>query len=647
MSQLERNQPALYIRGTKISLFERAPIEQGRKRGYFRDEATRALLGLNKGDFMQANGTYGAREQAEYPTDFALLRDGTYDQRFLPFVSKFQGTMRTVQIDLPIHNRQWKPSARAIKNLWENLQTEAIEAEQAALRTNLPLPDYAFELVPRLCYRTSPTDPPFEYQFQIWFAPQAHYARWRRVERVAGLLGGYLNACHRLLHPDNVEWPHGEPIGIAFDSAKADDKDKDLAIAYAFLKVPIQLPEAWKIPDDYSLQDAQAALLSDGRGSARNRLSFPIIELLPDTDYDALEFCKVRPRYAEHRYNADGTRLNKQQRKDYDEGESSDMVDDEGSEVGSIGDAPFPADKIVEITDDAQPVDETASQIVLPADEPSVQPLDRFLLALPIPTTPSRSLLPQLDTALSLIPPASISNPTSASTSAPASAVSSASSANAPAHPRGGAYTRRGRTQRRQERAAGYQRSSRPPSRPQAGREVWDQYFERQEARGISYESRDSSRSLHASTSALAHRPSISDLSSARSLPQFRVIETQTQPILLHDTASNQMVETAVLSTDFSQSAVLQHALQQQQRASRRQNRSPSWERERSPRQRSSRRNESREQRRDYRQRSPSPNYRRRSPPRERYQGSRRYGPPRGQHPQYTPEDTWDAGPST
>ena len=145
---------------------------------------------------MQANGTYGARELAEYPTDFALLRNGTYDQRFLPFVSKFQGTMRTVQIDLPIHNRQWKPSARAIKKLWENLQTEAIEAEQAALRTNLPLPDYAFELVPRLCYRTSPTDPPFEYQFQIWFAPQAHYARWRRVERVAGLLGGYLNACH-------------------------------------------------------------------------------------------------------------------------------------------------------------------------------------------------------------------------------------------------------------------------------------------------------------------------------------------------------------------------------------------------------------------------------------------------------------------
>jgi hypothetical protein len=73
----------------------------------------------------------------------------------------------------------------------------------------------------------------------------------------------YLNACHRLLHPDNAEWPRGEPIGIAFDLAKADDKDKDLAIAYAFLKVPIQLPDAWKIPDDYSLQDAQAALLSD------------------------------------------------------------------------------------------------------------------------------------------------------------------------------------------------------------------------------------------------------------------------------------------------------------------------------------------------------------------------------------------------
>jgi len=669
MSQLELNQPGLRITGTGISLFEPAPLEEGRKRGYFRDEATRALLGLNKGDCMQANGTYGAQELAEYPIDFALLRDGTYDQRFLPFVSKFRGTMRLIQVDLRLTNRQWKPSNRAIKNLWENLQLAVTEAEKAAQRTNLPLPDYAYSLVPRLRYQVVPDDPPFEYQFQIWFAPQAHFARWRRIERVAGLLDAYANACHRLLHPNRDDWPNGEPIGIDFNLENIDDKDKELALAYAFLKVPIQLPESWAIPANYSLQDARAALLSDGRGSATGRLSFPSISELPDTDHDAMEFSKVRPDYAEHRYNGDGSRLTKQQRKDHDDGESTDMAENEGSDIGSVGDAPFPADKIVEIKDEMLPAIEPAAQPVLSAGEPAtspaqpagetiIQPLNNLLLALPAPSTPSRNPPLQLDTTLSLMPPPT-SNPASASNSAPASAVSSASSANAPPQPRSGAYTHRGRTSRRQQRSSGYQRSSRPPPRPQADREAWDQYFEGQEARGVSYQNTDSSRSRETSSHALAPRPSISDLGSVRILPQFRVVEMQAQPVLLHDTASNQMVETAILSTDFSQSAVLQYALQQQQQSARRQNRSPSRERDRSPPRQPPGRDRSRGQRRDYQQRSPSPDYRQRSPsrsyrdrspPRERYQSSRSYERPRNprsaRRPQENTEGTWGAGPS-
>ena len=112
----------------------------------------------------------------------------------------------------------------------------------------------------------------------------------------------------------------------------------------------------------------------------------------------------------------------------------------------------------------------------------------------------------------------------------------------------------------------------------------------------------------------------------------------QAQPMLLHDTSSNQLVETAILSTDFSQSAVLQGALHQLQQPARRSNRSPTRERTRSP-------PRSRDRRRQYRRRSPSPEYRRRSPPRrprspsrnyrdpppprESYQSSRRYSPPR------------------
>ena len=657
MSQLELNRPTAYIKGTGISLVERAPLAEGRKRGYFRDEVTRALLGLRKGDYLQANGTYGAQEMAEYPTDFALLRDGSYDQRFLPFVSKFQGTMRPVQIDLRLNNKQWLPSARAIKGLWENFRQEVAEAEAAAQRTNLPLPDYAFTLVPRLSFQDSSDDPPFEYQFQIWFTPQAHYARWRRIERVTGLLGGYLNACHRLRNPDSDDWLRGEPVGIEFDIENADEKDKNLAIAYAFLKVPIQLPSSWVIPDNYSLQDAQAALLSDGRGSATGRLSFPLLLELPDTDHDRLEFSQVRPQYAEHRYNADGSKLNKQQRKEYDDGESSDMAENEGSEVGSAEDAPFPADKIIEIMDDVQATEEPAALLAPTTSEPTTLPLDSLHLALPTPSTPSLTPSLQLDTALSLFPPATTSNPASASTSAPASAVSSTSSANLPPHPRSGTPSHRGRTSRRQQRSSGYQRPARQSSRPQAGREAWSQYFESQEARGVTYENTDATPYRSAVSSALTHRPSFSDMGPVRTLPQFRVVEMQAQPVLLHDTASNQMVETAILSTDFSQSAVLQHALQQQ--SSRRQDGSPSRERDRSPPRRPPQRNRSRGQRRDYRQRSPPPDYRQRSPsrsyrdqspPRERYQGSRNYDRPRNprsaRHSREDLEDTWGAGPS-
>jgi hypothetical protein len=664
MSRLELSQPSLCIPGTRISLFERAPLEYGRKRGFFRDETTRALLGLNKGDFMTASGTYGAKELAEYPVDFALVRDGSYDQRFLPFVPEGRGTMRRPQIELPLHNKQRKPSNRDIKGLKEDFLEAVSRAEKAATRINIPLPDYTFELVPRLCYQVTPDDLPFEYQFQCWFAPQAHYARWRRIERVTGLLEGYTNACYQFLHPGGSEWPCGKPIGFESNLTDADDGDRDLALAYSFLQIPILLPDSWIIPDDYTLQKAQAAILSDGRGSTTGHRSFIPIAELPGDDYDALEFSIVRPNYSEHRYNGDGTRLTKQQRKEHDEGESTDMVEDEGSEIGSIGDAPFPSDKIVEIMEDVQltvvPTGGATSKNALPADsrdkeapladksplgeqpkdmqtaskqkadEPLGQPLDSLQLALPTSPDPGQGPALQLDTALGLIPPSSTSNPASASTSAPASAISSASSANLPSHHWSEASHRRGRAARRQNRASEYPGSSRPSPRPRAGKEAWEQYFEGQEARRVSYERPTSTRT--AETSALAPRSLATEVGPVRTLPQFRVVNVQAQPLLLHDTASNQLVETAVLSTDFSKSALLQHALQQQQAPSR-PNRSPPRERDRSPSRRSSHRDRSR---RDYRQRSPSPEYRRRSPPpsyrdrsppRERRQRSRRHSP--------------------
>ena len=47
------------VPGSRNFVNDRAPIELGRKHGYFKDKETRALLGLNKGDFSRADGTYG------------------------------------------------------------------------------------------------------------------------------------------------------------------------------------------------------------------------------------------------------------------------------------------------------------------------------------------------------------------------------------------------------------------------------------------------------------------------------------------------------------------------------------------------------------------------------------------------------------
>ena len=158
--------------------------------------------------------------------------------------------MRVVHIELHQTNWQWKPSSRALRNLEGDLVFAINQAEEAAKLTKLPLPEYAFELVPCLCYCDSPDDPFFEYQFQIWFKLEAHYGRWHHAEHTAGLLDGYTNICHLLLEPMKEEWACGEPIGINFNPADVDDQDRELAIAYAFLKLPIELLSTCTIPQD-------------------------------------------------------------------------------------------------------------------------------------------------------------------------------------------------------------------------------------------------------------------------------------------------------------------------------------------------------------------------------------------------------------
>jgi hypothetical protein len=180
------------VPGSRNLVNNRAPIELGRKRGYFKDKETRALLGLNKGDFLRADGTYGNKELADSPVDFTLLQDGSYDHRFLPFVPKRRGMARSLIVELRQTNKQWMPVARSLKELWDELEGLRQEAEKIASQTRLPLPEYAYRLLPLVRLKLEGSQP-FEYQFQSWFDPEALHARWRHIERIIGLLEGYAN----------------------------------------------------------------------------------------------------------------------------------------------------------------------------------------------------------------------------------------------------------------------------------------------------------------------------------------------------------------------------------------------------------------------------------------------------------------------
>jgi hypothetical protein len=73
MLETSRNLAIACIPGSRSLVNDRAPVELGHKQGYFKDAAMRALLGLNKGNFLRADGMYGEKELASEPVDFSLL----------------------------------------------------------------------------------------------------------------------------------------------------------------------------------------------------------------------------------------------------------------------------------------------------------------------------------------------------------------------------------------------------------------------------------------------------------------------------------------------------------------------------------------------------------------------------------------------
>jgi hypothetical protein len=63
---------------------------EGPQKGYFNDQLTRDLLGLKNEEFLLNSGTYGAKEPSHHPVEFALLHQGDFEIRLLPFVPRGQ-----------------------------------------------------------------------------------------------------------------------------------------------------------------------------------------------------------------------------------------------------------------------------------------------------------------------------------------------------------------------------------------------------------------------------------------------------------------------------------------------------------------------------------------------------------------------------
>ena len=349
----------------------------------------------------------------------------------------------------------------------ETLERLCIEAEGIACRTTLPLPEYTYQILPLLLYKLTSTSGALEFQFQPWFDPEALHVRWHRIEHVAGQLKGYINIGHRLLNPESRTWRYGEPVGVELDSDTADPQDRNLALAYDFFAVPISLLPEWHSPKNYTLLDARKAFLDNVLPPASLRFTFPIITELPEDHYDGLTFSVVHPQYSEARYNADGTRTTKQQRKQQEEGKSSDMATGEDS-IDSDDDLPYPPARIFEDMEEVQPGNDTATT----TGEPSSSAASSW----------AKPLAPHLHLDTQLTPPMLPSNPTSASVSMHVSATSSASlpSISVPSEP--GSASEPSCNQRQRQRASNPPASGRMERRPRTSSAAWDAYFRGPEA---------------------------------------------------------------------------------------------------------------------------------------------------------------------
>ena len=179
-----------------------APVSEGAKTGYFDDQATKDLLRLTIQDPLLNDGSYGVKEPGQYPIEVSWLREGSYDQRLLPFVPR---GFRVLNPDFHSQRDQHLLCADALHGLRDWFNKSLFDSQWVGRQVTLSLPPYALQLVPKLLHRGNVRhDQAFPFQFQAFFSPSAARARWVRILHVASLLDGYANLCHRILMPQEA-----------------------------------------------------------------------------------------------------------------------------------------------------------------------------------------------------------------------------------------------------------------------------------------------------------------------------------------------------------------------------------------------------------------------------------------------------------
>src|SRR5271170_5699302 len=291
-----------------------APVQEGARSGYFKDDLTRELLGLEAADHLLHSGSYGHKEPGRAPIDLSLICGGSYDQRLLPFMPKDQ---YYYERNLAFHhlNGQWIVKADSLRALKEALESSMIKSQQACTPVALSLPSYARVLTPKLRL-ADPTDGRvFPYQFQVFFTPSAIQARWVRIARIIAILDGFSNLCHRIVDLDS-DWKLGAPVGLKVDSPLIIEEDLQLARAYQFLGLPIEGPYTLQDLSQYSLEDAQDTLLGRRASKAAPVLHFKSPAPLDGSDDDGLFFADIFPDFDELLFRSDGTRTTRVDRQE-------------------------------------------------------------------------------------------------------------------------------------------------------------------------------------------------------------------------------------------------------------------------------------------------------------------------------------------